>query len=73
VLPAPSRLSAPDSVFSVGSNCAEPQTLAGALTAHAAGLTATEIVHIMTLGHAPYSEASFEKQFRHNAFFISFS
>ena len=54
----------------VGSNCAEPQTLVEALTAHAAGLTATEIVHIMTLGQAPYSEARFEKQFRHNAFFI---
>ena len=54
----------------VGSNCAEPQTLVDALTAHAHGLTATEIVHIMTLGHAPYSEARFEKQFRHNAFFI---
>ena len=54
----------------VGSNCAEPQKLVDALTAHAAGLTATEIVHIMTLGLAPYSEARFEKHFRHNAFFI---
>ncbi len=54
----------------VGSNCAEPQTLVAALTAHADGLVAAEIVHIMTLGQAPYSEARFEKQFRHNAFFI---
>jgi 4-hydroxybutyrate CoA-transferase len=54
----------------VGSNCAEPQTLVDALTAHADNLIATEIVHIMTLGHTPYSEARFEKQFRHNAFFI---
>jgi acyl-CoA hydrolase len=41
-----------------------------ALTAHADSLMDTEIVHILTLGHAPYSEARFEKQFHHNAFFI---
>lgn len=54
----------------VGSNCAEPETLVDALTARADSLTDIEIVHIMTLGRAPYSEACFEKQFHHNAFFI---
>ncbi len=54
----------------VGSNCAEPQTLVDALTARGGDLKAIEIVHIMTLGRAPYSEACFEKQFHHNAFFI---
>ncbi len=54
----------------VGSNCAEPQTLVEALTARADNLSDTEIVHILTLGIAPYSEARFENKFRHNAFFI---
>ncbi len=54
----------------VGSNCAEPQTLVEALTSRADSLTDTEIVHILTLGIAPYSEARFENKFRHNAFFI---
>ena len=54
----------------IGSNCAEPQTLVDALTAYGEHLSGTEIVHILTLGHAPYSEARFEKQFHHNAFFI---
>jgi len=54
----------------VGSNCAEPQTLVDALTARADRLADTEIVHILTLGTAPYSAMQFENQFRHNAFFI---
>lgn len=54
----------------VGSNGAEPQTLVEALICNSDHLTHTEIVHILTLGMAPYSEARFEKQFRHNAFFI---
>lgn len=54
----------------IGSNCAEPQTLVDALPLHADRLTDLEIVHIMTLGHAPYSEPRFAKQFHHNAFFI---
>ena len=54
----------------VGSNCAEPQTLLDALPLVADQMTNTEIVHILTLGHAPTSEARFAKEFHHNAFFI---
>src|SRR5579872_3217096 len=54
----------------VGSNCAEPQTLVEALTARSDPLADTEIVHILTLGTAPYSEARFQDRFRHSAFFI---
>ena len=34
------------------------------------GLTDTEIVHILTLGVAPYAEERLGKRFRHNAYFI---
>jgi len=54
----------------VGSNCAEPQTLVEAMTAQADRLADCEILHILTLGVAPYSEPRFENKFRHNAFFI---
>src|SRR5579871_5127829 len=54
----------------IGSNSAEPESLADALTACANHLADTEIVHILTLGTAPSSQARFENQFRHNAFFI---
>ncbi|MCW3053608.1 MAG: 4-hydroxybutyrate coenzyme transferase [Chthonomonadales bacterium] len=66
---ATARILSGQRVF-VGSNCAEPQALVNALPVHAEGLTNVEIVHIMTLGSAPYCQARFEKQFHHNAFFI---
>jgi len=53
----------------IGSGAAEPQCLVAALAARE-NLDDTEIVHIMTLGVAPYTEPKFDTRFRHNAFFI---
>jgi acyl-CoA hydrolase/RimJ/RimL family protein N-acetyltransferase len=53
----------------VGSGAGEPQSLVRALSARE-NLDDTEIVHIMTLGVAPYAEPHFDQRFRHNAFFI---
>jgi len=54
----------------IGSNAAEPQALVNALADSAGHVEHAEIVHIMTLGAAPYSAAKFEKRYRHNALFI---
>jgi acyl-CoA hydrolase/GNAT superfamily N-acetyltransferase len=54
----------------VGSGCAEPQALVAALAARGDELTDTEILHILTLGVAPYASPKFSGRFRHNAFFI---
>lgn len=43
----------------IGSNGAEPQTLVEALTGRSDTLADLEIVHILTLGVAPYSDARF--------------
>ena len=53
----------------VGSGAGEPLDLVEALAAHE-GLTDTEIVHILTLGVAPYADQRFGERFRHNAYFI---
>jgi acyl-CoA hydrolase/GNAT superfamily N-acetyltransferase len=53
----------------VGSGAAEPQSLVEALAARR-NLDDTEIVHIMTLGVAPYTGRGLDGRFRHNAFFI---
>ena len=53
----------------VGSGAGEPQSLVRALAARE-NLDDAEIVHIMTLGVAPYAEPRFDQRFRHNAFFI---
>jgi acyl-CoA hydrolase/RimJ/RimL family protein N-acetyltransferase len=54
----------------IGSGAAVPQALVEALAERADELSDTEIYHMMTLGIAPYAEAKFARNFRHNAFFI---
>ena len=50
--------------------CAEPETLVGALMRRAPFVHDVEIVHMMTMGVAPYVSAEMEGHFRHNAMFI---
>ena len=53
----------------VGSGCAEPTHLVTAL-AERPDVADVEVLHIMTIGHAPYADAAQKGRFRHNAFFI---
>ena len=50
--------------------CAEPETLVEALMRRAPDLRDVEIVHMMTMGCAPYVAPEMAGHFRHNAMFI---
>jgi 4-hydroxybutyrate CoA-transferase len=50
--------------------CAEPETLVEALMSRAPELQDVEIVHMMTMGAAPYVAPEMAGHFRHNAMFI---
>ncbi|MGA8309207.1 MAG: acetyl-CoA hydrolase/transferase C-terminal domain-containing protein, partial [Terriglobales bacterium] len=50
--------------------CAEPETLVEALMRRAPELYDVEIVHMMTMGCAPYVAPEMTGHFRHNAMFI---
>jgi 4-hydroxybutyrate CoA-transferase len=50
--------------------CAEPETLVEALIRRAPELFDVEIVHMMTMGCAPYVAPEMTGHFRHNAMFI---
>jgi acyl-CoA hydrolase/RimJ/RimL family protein N-acetyltransferase len=63
------KIRAGDRVF-IGSACGEPQELVRAMVAYADHLADTEIVHVLTLGVAPYAQAKYAQHFRANAFFI---
>jgi acyl-CoA hydrolase len=54
----------------IGSGAAEPMTLVDALTSYGEHLADNEIVHLLTLGPAPYVAPEFAHRFRHSAFFI---
>src|SRR3990172_4015416 len=55
----------------IGSGCAQPQHLVAALAEAVGDLYDIEIVHILTVGDAPYTDARFTGHVRHNAFFIA--
>jgi acyl-CoA hydrolase len=50
--------------------CAEPETLVEALMRRGPHVRDVEIVHMMTMGCAPYVAPEMEGHFRHNAMFI---
>jgi acyl-CoA hydrolase/GNAT superfamily N-acetyltransferase len=54
----------------VGSACGEPQELVRAMTGFGDRLVDTEVIHVLTLGVAPYAESKYAPHVRPNAFFI---
>ena len=54
----------------IGSACGEPQELVRVMSKMGDRLTDTEVVHVMTLGVAPYTDPRYAANFRANAFFI---
>jgi len=54
----------------IGSGAAEPSRLVEALVSDGGHLADNEIVHLLTLGPAPYVQPGMERRFRHTAFFI---
>jgi acyl-CoA hydrolase/GNAT superfamily N-acetyltransferase len=54
----------------IGSGAAEPSRLVEAMVEHGEHLADNEVVHLLTLGPAPYVDPGMERRFRHTAFFI---
>lgn len=54
----------------IGSGAAEPSQLVEALVEYGAHLAGNDIVHLLTLGPAPYVHPGLQDRFRHTAFFI---
>jgi len=61
---------APGRRILIGSGAAEPTSLVTALVEHGEHLADNPIVHLLTLGPAPYVRPEFSDRFRHAAFFI---
>jgi len=58
-----------DHIF-IGSACGEPQYLVRGLVEKASHLADNEILHVHTLGVAPYAKPRYSDRFRLNAFFV---
>jgi len=68
-----SRIHRGDRIF-IGTACGEPQHLVRSLTeyveSHPKAFFDAEVLHVWTLGVAPYTDEKFRSNFRHNSFFI---
>jgi len=68
-----SHIRAGDSIF-IATGCGEPQYLVNELAAYVdrnpKAFFDTEIIHVWTMGVAPYTDDKFKRNFRHNSFFI---
>ena len=54
----------------IGSGAAEPHRLVETMVEHGHHLSDNGVVHLLTLGPAPYVQPGMEHRFRHTAFFI---
>jgi len=59
-----------NSIF-IGTGCGQPQHLVNALVEHSAHIYDAHIVHLLTMGAAPYADEKFREKFKMNSFFIA--
>ncbi|MCP4130027.1 MAG: GNAT family N-acetyltransferase [bacterium] len=68
-----SRVKRGDRIF-ISTGCGEPEYLVRALTnyvsSHPKAVADAEIMHVWSLGVAPYTDQKFNDNFRHNSFFV---
>ncbi len=64
------RLIPPGRRILIGGGAAEPHHLVEAMVTHGTHLADNHVVHLLTLGPAPYVQPGMEERFRHTAFFI---
>jgi acyl-CoA hydrolase/GNAT superfamily N-acetyltransferase len=65
------RLLKPGNSIFIGTACAQPQHLVNALVEHAKGVYDAHIIHLLTMGSAPYADARFRERFKMNSFFVA--
>jgi acyl-CoA hydrolase len=59
-----------NSIF-IGTGCAQPQHLVNALVEHSNKIYDAHIIHLLTMGTAPYANEKFREKFKMNSFFIA--
>ncbi|MBS3734566.1 MAG: GNAT family N-acetyltransferase [Phycisphaerae bacterium] len=59
-----------NSIF-IGTGCAQPQHLVDALVTHSGHIYDAHIIHLLTMGEAPYADEKFRERFKMNSFFVA--
>lgn len=64
------RIRPGDSIF-IGTGCGQPQHLVNALVEYGDHIYDAHIIHLLTMGAAPYANSKFREKFKTNSFFIA--
>jgi len=59
-----------DSIF-IGTGCAQPQYLVQGLITHGKHISDAHIIHLLTMGSAPYADEKYRDKFKTNSFFLA--
>ena len=59
-----------NSIF-IGTGCGQPQHLVNALVEYSSHIYDAHIIHLLTMGAAPYVDEKFREKFKMNSFFIA--
>jgi len=59
-----------NSIF-IGTGCGQPQHLVNALVEYSGHIYDAHIIHLLTMGAAPYADEKFREKFKMNSFFIA--
>jgi len=65
------KLIRPGNRIFIGTGCAQPQHLVSALVENSSHIYDAHIIHLLTVGAAPYMEEKFREKFKMNSFFIA--
>jgi len=65
------KLIRPGNSIFIGTGCAQPQHLVGALVAYSSHIYDVHIIHLLTMGAAPYVDEKFRERFKMNTFFVA--
>jgi len=71
VAAAAMKLIQPGNSIFIGTGCAQPQHLVNALVEHSGHIYDAHIIHLLTMGSAPYADERFREKFSMNSFFIA--
>jgi len=61
----------PGNAIFIGTGCAQPQHLVNALVEYSGHIYDAHIVHLLTVGDAPYTDEKLGEKFKMNSFFIA--
>ena len=65
------KLIKPGNSIFIGTGCGQPQYLVNMLVEHSDHIHDARIVHLLTMGEAPYADEKFREKFKMNSFFIA--